>query len=135
MFLQVFMPKLFIIWDVSYFFIFKASALSADAFYKSKYPSVCVCVRLSVHFWGTVLNVNNGLFAPTSQSWMFNIFRHSESLGGKSNGKKWFNIWTFFFGNGLKLPRKKKFFLMLILRVIIVLSCWYAGYNCLRSKC
>ena len=28
--------------------IFKASALWADAFYKSKCPSVCLCVRLSV---------------------------------------------------------------------------------------
>ena len=33
----------------------------------------------------------NGLFAPTSQSRMSNIFRDSESLG-KSNGKKWSNI-------------------------------------------
>ena len=38
--------------------VFKASALWADAFYKSKCPSVCgsvcLCVRLSVHFCGTV---------------------------------------------------------------------------------
>ena len=34
--------------------IFKASALWADAFYKSKCPYVCVCVCVSVHFWGTV---------------------------------------------------------------------------------
>ena len=33
----------------------------------------------------------NGLFAPTSRSWMSNIFRDSESLG-KSNEKKWSNI-------------------------------------------
>ena len=51
----------------------------------------------------------NGLFSPTSQSWMSNIFRDSESLG-KSNGKKWSNIWTFLFERGLKSPRKKKFF-------------------------
>ena len=51
------------------------------------------------------------LFAPTSQSRMSNIFRDSESLG-KSNGKKWSNIWTFLFGNGLKLLRKKKFFVV-----------------------
>ena len=31
------------------------------------------------------------LFAPTSQSWMSNIFRESESLG-KSSGKKWSQI-------------------------------------------
>ena len=40
---------------------------------------------------------------------MSNIFRDSESLG-KSNGKKWSNIWTFLFVSGLKSPRKKKFF-------------------------
>ena len=33
----------------------------------------------------------NGLFAPTSQSRMSNIFRDSESLGN-SNGKKWSQI-------------------------------------------
>ena len=46
----------------------------------------------------------NGLFAPTSQSWMSNIFRDSESLG-KSNGKKWSQIWTFWFENCRKSPR------------------------------
>jgi hypothetical protein len=50
-----------------------------------------------------------GLFAPTSRSRMSNIFRDSESLG-KSNGKKWSNIWTFLFRSDLKAPRKKKFF-------------------------
>ena len=50
-----------------------------------------------------------GLFAPTSWSRMSNIFRDSESLG-KSNGKKWSNIWTFLFESGLKSPRKQKFF-------------------------
>ena len=52
----------------------------------------------------------NGLFAPTSQNRMSNIFRDLESLG-KSYGKKWSNIWTFWFGSGAK----KKFFLLLIL--------------------
>ena len=51
----------------------------------------------------------NGLFAPTSRSRMSNIFRDSEFLG-KSNGKKWSQIWTFLLENCLKLPRKKKFF-------------------------
>ena len=50
-----------------------------------------------------------GLIAPTSQSRMSNILRDSESLG-KSNGKKWSQIWTFMFENGIKSPRKKKFF-------------------------
>ena len=51
----------------------------------------------------------NGLFAPTCQSRMSNMFRDSESLG-KSNGKKWSQIWTFLFENCLKSSRKKKFF-------------------------
>ena len=88
--------------------IFKASALWADAFYKSKYPSVCPCVRLSVCLF-TFEVPFNGLFAPTSRSRMSNIFRDSESLG-KSNGKKLSNIWIFLFGSGLKSPQKKKVF-------------------------
>ena len=55
----------------------------------------------------------NGLFDHPSQSRMSNIFRDLESLG-KSNGKKWSNIWTFLFGSGLKLPRKKSFFLLIL---------------------
>ena len=63
---------------------------------------LCVCVfTFEVPF--------NGLFAPTSRNRMSNIFRDSESLG-KSNGKKWSNIWTFLFESGLKSPRKNKFF-------------------------
>ena len=40
---------------------FKASALWADAFYKSKCPSVCLSVCPSVHFWGSF----KCFFAPT----------------------------------------------------------------------
>ena len=67
-------------------------------------PSVCpsVCVfTFEVPF--------KRLFAPTSPSWMSNIFRDSESLG-KSNGMKWSQIWTFLFENCQKLPRKKTVF-------------------------
>ena len=71
-------------------YIFKASALWADAFYKSKCPSVCLSVRLSVCLFSFEVPFN-GLFAPTSQSLMSNIFRDSESLG-KSKGKKWSQI-------------------------------------------
>ena len=66
---------------------FKASALWADAFYKSKCQFICLFVCLSDHFLGTV----NGLFAHHSQSRMSNIFRDSESFG-KSNAKKWSHI-------------------------------------------
>ena len=51
----------------------------------------------------------NGIFASTSWNLMSNIFRDSEYLG-KSNGKKWSQIWRFLFENCLKSPRKKKFF-------------------------
>ena len=92
--------------------LFPESALWADSVYKSICPSVRLSVRLSVcpcvcRFTFEV--PFNGLFAPTSQSRMSNIFRDSESLG-ESNGKKWSHIWTFLFENCQKLPRKNKFF-------------------------
>ena len=65
-----------------------------------RYLEVCVCVCMftfEVPF--------KRLFAPTFRSRMSKSFRDSESLG-KSNGKKWSQIWTFLFGSGLKLPRK-----------------------------
>ena len=89
-------------------FVFKASSLWADAFYKSKCPSVCLSVCLFVCLFTFEVPFQH-LFAPTSQSRMSNIFRDSESLG-KSNGKKWSQIWTFLFQNCLKLTQKKCFF-------------------------
>ena len=74
----------------------------------------------------------NGLFDPTSWSRMSNIFRDSESLG-KSNAKKWSNIWTFLFGSGLKLPRKKKFFLLLLILPWSTLL-WHRCYYPHRSR-
>ena len=65
--------------------LFKASALWANAFYKSKCPSACVSICPSVCLL-TFEVPFNGLLAPTYQSWMSNIFRDSESLG-KSNGR------------------------------------------------
>ena len=73
----------------------------------------------------------NGVFDPTSRSQMSNIFRDSESLG-KSNGKKWSNIWTFLFGSCLKSPRKKKFFFLLILPWSDLL--WHRCYYPHRSR-
>ena len=94
------------------FNIFKASALWANSFYKSKCPSVCPSVCLSVCPSVCLFSFEvpfNCLFAPTSQSHMSNIFKDSESFR-KSNEKKWFQIRTFLLGSGLKLPRKKKLF-------------------------
>ena len=93
---------------ILYLYIFKASALWANAFYKSKCPSVCPCVCLLFCVFTFEVPFKR-LFARTSQSRMSNIFRDSESLG-KSNEKKWSQIWTFWFESCLKLPRKKSFF-------------------------
>ena len=53
------------VWTVFTATIFKASALWADAFYKSKCPYVCVCVCVSVCLF-TFEVPFNGLCAPTS---------------------------------------------------------------------
>ena len=70
--------------------------------------NVRLCVRVCVCLF-TFEVPFNGLFVPTSQSRMSNIFRDLESLG-KSNGKKWSQIWTFLFENFLKSPRQRKVF-------------------------
>ena len=72
---------------------------------------VCVCVCLFVPFHVVYFEA---YFAPTSQSRMSKVFRDSESLG-KSAGKKRFQNWTFLLWSGLKSPRKKSFFFVLIL--------------------
>ena len=86
-----------------------------------------------LHFFrsSSVFGLFNGLFDPTSRSRMSNIFRDSESLG-KSNGRKWSNIWTFLFGSGLKLSRKKKCFFLLILPWSTLL--WHRCYYPHRSR-
>ena len=77
--------------------IFKASALWADAFYKSICPSVRL-FTFEVPF--------RRLFAPTSWSWMSKSFRDSESLGKN----KWRNGLRFEIFRGVKsLPKKKVF--------------------------
>jgi hypothetical protein len=89
-FLLMLLSLLLVILVTALLITFKASALWADAFYKSKCPSVCPSVCLCVCLF-TFEVPFNGLFAPTSRSRMSNISRDSESLG-KSNGKKWTNI-------------------------------------------
>ena len=73
----------------------------------------CFCANfalLSMIFLVSVfLTPFNNLFAPTSRSPMSKLFRVSESLG-KSNGKKWSQIWKLLLIKGVKSPRKKKFF-------------------------
>ena len=76
--------------------------------------SLSVCLYVCVFDVPIRVVYFEAYFAPTSQSPMSKIFRDSEHLG-KSAGKKWFQNWTFLLGCGLKLPRKKSFFLLLIL--------------------
>ena len=65
--------------------------------------SVCLSVRSLLRYCLTVF------LPPLPKVGCQICFRDSESMG-KSNGKKWSNIWTFLFGIGLKSPRKKKVF-------------------------
>ena len=76
----------------------------------SRFVRLCVCPSVCLFVCLFTFEVPfNGRFAPTSQSRMSNIFRDSESLG-KSNGKKWSQIWSFLFESGLKSLCKKSFF-------------------------
>ena len=79
--------------------ILKASALWADALYKSKCPSVhlSVCPCVCVFTFKVPLK---RFFAPTSQSRMSKVFRDSESRIGKKLLTK-----------GVKSPPKKLVFL------------------------
>ena len=82
---------------------FKASALWANAFYKSICLYVCppVCSLFEVPF--------KHLFAPTSRILMSKIFRFLESLR-KSNGKKWSQLWKKMAYKGCKIAAQKKLF-------------------------
>ena len=62
-----------------------------------------VCVFVPFH----ILDIE-AYFSPTSRSRMTKNFRDSESLG-KSNGKKWSQIYQLLLIKGVKSPRKKKF--------------------------
>ena len=104
-------------WTAGFTHTLHPSALTCTAFSKHQPSgpmlSISRNVRLSVCLWVCVsvclfpFEVPfKRLFAPTSRSRMSNIFRDSESLG-KSNWKRWYNIWTFLFDNCLKLPGKK----------------------------
>ena len=69
--------------------------------------SVCVSVCVSVHFLSFLFKRP---FDPTSRNPMSKMFRDLEYLG-KSNGKMGFQICTLLFIKGVKLPRRKSFFL------------------------
>ena len=75
--------------DEDIFEIFKASALWADAFYKSKCPSVCPSVCLSVR---SLLRYHLTVFLAPLPKVECPIFLGIRYPGGESNGKKWFEI-------------------------------------------
>ena len=76
--------------------------------FAQKWCKVAAAKKVFTNF-RRLLTLFKGLFAPTSPSRMSNNFRDSESLG-KSNGKKWCQIWKLFLMKGVKSPRRKKFF-------------------------
>ena len=67
---------------------------------------ICVCVSVCL-FTSEV--PFTGLFAPPSQSRMSKILKDLEYLG-KSNGKKWSQIWKLLLIKGVISPRRKKVF-------------------------
>ena len=74
--------------------------------------SVRLFVRLSVC---SLLRLRLNVFlAPLPKVGCPRFFRNLESLG-KSNEKKWYQIWAFLFENCLKSPRKKSLLFLLIL--------------------
>ena len=70
----------------------------------SRFVHMCVCLSVCLISFEVPFK---RLFAPTSRYRMFKIVRDSESLG-KSNGKKWSQIWNFLLMMGVKSPRKEK---------------------------
>ena len=70
-------------------------------------PSVCVSVCSQLRYR---LNV----VLPPLPKVGYPIFLDIWNPWGKSNGKKWSQIWTFLFGSGVKLPTKLNFFKMIL---------------------
>ena len=94
------------------FFFFTVVPIFSKHWPSGPMLSISRFVRLSLCLFVRVFTFEvpfKCLFAPPSWSRMSNIFRDSESLG-KSNEKKWSQMWTFLFGIGLKSPKKMFFF-------------------------
>ena len=83
-----------------------------------------------LHLWAecflvyVFLTLFNGLFAPTSWNPLFKLFRFLEFLG-KSNGKKWSQIWKLLLIKGAKSPRQKKFFTDFFLHLFTPFKCLF----------
>ena len=70
------------------------------------------------------------IFAPASQSRMSKINGDSESLG-KSNGKKWSQIYKLLLIKSVKFPRKKKYFLdkFCLTEQVFLVSIFLTSFN------
>ena len=117
-------------------FLFKESALWADSFYKSKCPSVCPSVPLSIRLLPFDVPLQC-LFAPSSQSRISITFRDSE-LFGKSKEKKWSQIGKLSQINKRKIPAHFFFFLAnfallsSIFLVLMLISIFGSDILCLQ---
>jgi hypothetical protein len=74
--------------------------------------NVCLSVRLFVRLsvW-SLLRYRLNVFLPPLLKVGCPIFLEIWNPWGKSNGKKWSQIGTFFFRSGIKSPKKNSFFL------------------------
>ena len=97
----------FIVYNLWFFIWFSKNRSSGPILSISRNISVFVCPSY-------FLTLFNSLFAPTFQSPTSKLFRFSESLG-KSNDKKWSQIWKLLLIKGVTLLRQKSFFLLLYL--------------------
>ena len=90
--------------------VFKASALWADAFYNSKCPYICLsfCVDVCLSVC-SLLRYRLTVFLPPLPEAGCPIFLEIRNPWGKVIERSGLRF-EFFFWNGLKLPRKKKFF-------------------------
>ena len=83
--------------------LFKESALWVNSFYKLKCPYVCLFVR---HTFSLRLTV---FLPPLPEVWCPNVLDFWNPWG-KSNGKKWSQIWKLLLITGVKSPRRKQVF-------------------------
>ena len=98
------------LWDTTCTHTFSKHRPSGPMLSISRNVSLSVCLSVCLFTFEVPFK---HLFAPTSRSWMSNMFKDSKSLG-KSYGKKWSQIWTFLFESCLKLQRKKNFILLIL---------------------
>ena len=69
---------------------------------------VLFCPGNGTYLWFKIMIQTS--FCPPSRSLMSKLFRFSESLG-KSNAKKWSEIWKLLLIKSVKSPRRKKLFM------------------------